>query len=256
MEHFHFTQEERIGVLTINRPKSLNALSSAVLGELQEFLVIHSQRKDLRALVLTGAGDKAFVAGADIKEMQGLTPTGMFEFCKMGQRVFRMLELASYPTIAAVNGYALGGGLELALSCDFIYASENARLGLPEVTLGIIPGFGGTQRLARAVGTRQAKELVMSGRMIKAEEALNLGLVNRVCAHDSLLKEACETAGALAKNPAVAVQQAKSVIDSGFDTSINEGLVLERNACAVCFATPDREEGMAAFVEKRQPQFA
>lgn len=256
MDHLHFTQEEHLGQLSIQRPEKLNALNTAVLRELQDFLMIHTQRKELRALIITGAGDKAFVAGADIKEMQTLDHMEMLELCKLGQRVTRMLETAPFATLAAVNGFALGGGLELALACDFIYASDRARLGLPEVTLGIIPGFGGTQRLARAAGSRQAKELVMSGKMISADEALRIGIVNRVCPHENLLEESRKTATAIAQNPLSATMQAKSVIVHGADMSLVDGLALERNACAVCFATPDREEGMQAFVEKRQPQFA
>ena len=180
----------------------------------------------------------------------------MLRFCELGQEVSLLLEQAPFVTIAAVNGYALGGGMEMALACDFIYASDNAKMGLPEVTLGIIPGFGGTQRLARAVGTRRCKEMVMNGRPIEAAEALELGIVNAIYPQDTLVSEACQAAERIVCYPINAITQAKTVINHGVESSLNDALALERSACAFCFATEDRKEGMSAFVEKRQPAFA
>lgn len=255
MEHLLFEKEGHIGTLTINRPKALNALNSAVLRELHEFLSMHRQRQDIRALIVTGSGEKAFIAGADIKEMTALDHIEMLRFAHYGQEVTKLLEEAPFVTIAAVNGYALGGGMEMALACDFIYASENAKLGLPEATLGIIPGFGGTQRLARAVGTRRAKEMVMNGKPIGANEAKEMGIVNHVCSSDDLMATTIAAAEAIVKNPYNAIVHAKAVINHGYSLSMDDALALERNAFGVCAATSDRNEGMAAFVEKRQPEF-
>ncbi|MBW8003539.1 MAG: 3-hydroxybutyryl-CoA dehydrogenase, partial [Planctomycetes bacterium] len=189
MKCLSFEKRERLGLLKINRPQALNALNRALLEELDRFLSTQITSENIRVLILTGEG-KAFIAGADIKEMQSFNESQIREFCNLGHRVARRLETLEQVTIAAVNGYALGGGLEMALACDFIYAASNARLGQPEVSLGVIPGFGGTQRLSRAVGTRKAKEMISTGQLLDAEESLRFGLVNKVVEPDRLLDEA------------------------------------------------------------------
>ncbi|MCB1136083.1 MAG: enoyl-CoA hydratase/isomerase family protein [Chlamydiia bacterium] len=255
MEHLAFERKGPIGILRVNRPESLNSLSRAVLEEMREFIAQNRSQR-MRALILTGSGDKAFMAGADIKEMQGFSPMEMMMFASLGQEVSLQLEQAPFVTIAAVNGFCLGGGLELALSCDFIYASTNARFGLPEVTLGLIPGFGGTQRLTHAVGARLAKELIMTGKHIQAEEALRVGLVNNVVAPELLLDACEESARQICGNGFFAVTQAKHAVNAAQHLPIHDGLQLERNMAGVAFDTPDREEGIAAFIEKRTPVFA
>lgn len=245
-------QEDGVGILEVNRPEALNALNSSVLLEMEQFL---SSPPSIRALILTGSGDKAFIAGADIKEMLSLDSGGMVKFCELGQRVSLLLETAPFVTLAAVNGFALGGGLEMVLACDFAYAATSAQVGLPEVSLGIIPGFGGTQRLARCVGTRMAKELVMSGRRIGAEEALRLGIVNKVCESSELLTSCEARLRSILQNSFQAVMHAKTAINSGVSLGIHEALDLERALCGVSFGHPDRQEGMQAFVEKREVVF-
>jgi enoyl-CoA hydratase len=251
MAEINFQKNGQIGILTINRPKSLNALNRSTLNELLTCLAQACNEK-LRALILTGEGEKAFIAGADIKEMQQMGHLEMQEFCELGQSVTLALERAPFLTIAAVNGYALGGGLEMALACDFIYASDSSKMGLPEVTLGIIPGFGGTQRLLRAVGTRQAKELILTGKIMTAQKALEIGLVNKICPPATLLKDCLEVAQTVAENPSLAVKQAKKALNSGSEMGLLEGLELEKNMCTVCFASPEREEKMTAFANKNK----
>ncbi len=248
MKTLLFEQEKGIGILTINRPESLNALNLNVLKELKQFII--EQDAALRALIITGSGEKAFVAGADIKEMQAMSASKILAFIHLGQEVTHLIENAPFLTLAAVNGFALGGGLELALACDFIYASETAKLGLPEVTLGIIPGFGGTQRLCRAVGTRRAKELVLTGKPIEAEEAREIGLVNHVNKPEALIGACWTTAERVAKHSALAVSQGKSAINHGCSLPLREALELEKNQFAVCFASSEREQAMATFLEK------
>ena len=255
MNHLIFEKKERVGILTISRPEVLNALNRSMLEELDSFLVAVVPREGIRALVVTGAGEKAFVAGADIKEMRMFDLPGILAFCELGQRVALRLETMDAVTIAAVNGYAFGGGLEIALACDFIYASRTAKLGLPEVTLGLIPGFGGTQRLARAVGTRRAKEIILSGQPITADEAHAIGLVNRVVDGNGLLDACLEVASQICRNAFGAVARAKRSINDGIDLPLAEGLELEKQAFVRAFDTEDRREGMAAFVEKRRPKF-
>ena len=256
MEHLKFEQTNQTGLLTINREQALNALNHDLLLELEDFLQNTLPQQDTRVLIITGAGAKAFIAGADIKQMQKLNHFEMLKFCDLGQKISILLESIDVVTIAAVNGYALGGGLEIALACDFIYASENAKLGLPEVSLGLIPGFGGPQRLLRAVGTRRAKELVMTGNQINAVEALNIGLVNKVMPLNELMDNCYKTANRIHKNAFSAVTQAKRSINNGSALSIRDALELEKQCCAVCFASVDRLEGMTAFIEKRAAQFA
>lgn len=243
-----------VGFLTINRPDKLNALSREVLMDLRTGVAELLGRPDIRAIVLTGEG-KAFVAGADIAAMTRMTPAEAREFATLGHEVFDALETMSCPVIAAVNGFALGGGCELALACDFIYASAKAKFGQPEVSLGVIPGFGGTQRLPRRVGPAVARELVFTGKMIGAEEALRIGLVNAVFDPEDLLTEATKTAQEIASKGPLAVAASKRVIRDGMDRPLPDANALERNAFGTCFETSDQREGMAAFLEKRAPSF-
>ena len=243
-----------VTTITIDRPKALNALDPAVLDGLEAALV-DALAREARAVVVTGAGEKAFVAGADIGELADLDAVSAEEHARRGQRVVGVLARMPKPTIAAVNGYALGGGTELALACDIRLASENAVFGLPEVTLGVIPGFGGTQRLARLVGLGPALDLVVTGRRIKAAEALRLGLVSEVVPAAELAARAAAYAAMVAKNAPVAVSLAKRAVLRGADASLSSGIQLEVAHFAACFSTQDQKEGMRAFVEKRAPAF-
>jgi enoyl-CoA hydratase len=247
--------EGEIGILTINRPKALNALNIETLEEIQ--MGIQEVKKDpaLKVLILTGAGEKAFIAGADITEMRGMGPMEALHFSKMGHSTLKMIQDLERPVIAAVNGFALGGGTEVAIACDFAYASENARFGLPEVTLGIFPGFGGTQRLPRLIGKGKAKELIFSGKMISAQEAYQTGIVNRVVPLASLMEETKKTAAQIAANGAVGVRLAKMLVDVGFNMDLTAACSLESYAFGIGFATEDQKEGMTAFIEKRKPNF-
>ena len=244
-----------IAVATINRPKALNALNSQVLEDIDQLVEQVKADDEIRALVITGSGEKAFVAGADIGEMSTLTKEGGTAFGKHGNDVFRAIEMLPIPTIAAVNGFALGGGCELALSCDIILASEKAKFGQPEVSLGITPGFSGTQRLPRRVGIAKAKELIFSGRMIKADEAEKIGLVNAVFAPEALMDGALEMAKSFTKNAPIAVKYAKACIDRGMQMDMDDGIAIENELFAMCFATADQKEGMGAFLEKRPARF-
>ncbi|MGZ3458262.1 MAG: enoyl-CoA hydratase/isomerase family protein [Archangium sp.] len=246
--------EDAIAILTIDRPKALNALNSKTLQELESAL--SSLPPTARALIITGGGDKAFVAGADISEMVSISAAQAREFAALGHRVFHMLEQLPIPTIAAVNGFALGGGCELALACDLIYASEKAKLGLPEVSLGVIPGFGGTQRLTRAVGKMRAKELVFTGERLDAAKAKEIGLVLEVLPAEQLLPHCKAVAGKMIKNGPLAVSQAKRVIEFGADQDLRAANELERQGFAVLFGSQDQKEGMKAFLEKRTANFS
>jgi enoyl-CoA hydratase len=243
-----------VSTLTVDRPDRLNALDSEVLGQLREALGEVAGHAETRCLIVTGAG-KAFIAGADIAAMRDMTPEQAREFSQTGHRIFDMIEALAFPAIAAVNGFALGGGCELALACDFIYASEKAKLGQPEVGLGVIPGFGGTQRLARRVGEARARELIYTGGMIGAEEALRIGLVNAVFPPDALMEETRKTAVSIASKGPLAVAGAKQVILEGSDRPLPQANALETDAFARCFHTADQSEGMDAFLAKRDPQF-
>jgi enoyl-CoA hydratase len=247
--------EDGIALVTINRPTVLNALNEETLRELQGALKEVAGRNDVRAVVLTGEGDKAFVAGADIAAMKEMNPREAFSFSRLGHDTLGMIENLTKPIIAAVNGFALGGGLEIALACDFIYASETAKLGVPEVTLGIFPGFGGTQRLPRLIGKGRAKELIFTGGMIDASEAYTLGIVNKVFPADKLMEEVFKTARTIAQNGPVSVSIAKASVNAGYDEGCIEGEALEMTAWANAFATHDQKEGMGAFLDKRKPQF-
>lgn len=245
-----------VALLTINRPKALNALSPQVVQELFSALCAVEAASDTRCLLVTGGGSKAFVAGADIAAMSGMSPIEGREFALKGHACMRMLELMPMPVIALVNGYALGGGCELALACDWIIASENATFGQPEVNLGICPGFGGTQRLARVVGKAQALELICTGRQIKADEALRIGLVNRVVAADRLLQEGLDSAKMIASKGPVAVKMSKHLVQRGQDLDLANANAMEADVFGFLCATEDKREGMAAFLEKRPASFA
>ena len=243
----------QIALLRVNRPEVLNAVNRTVLEELQIFLEVTAQQQKLKAVILSGTGEKSFIAGADIKEMQTLDHHQMLDFCRLGQHVANLLESAPFLTIAAVNGYALGAGFELALGCDLIYASRLAQFGLPEVKLGLIPGFGGTQRLTSKVGLHIAKELMMSGRKLSAEEAKGLQIVNNVCEQPFLIDQCQQIATEILENPFNAVIQAKLAINSYTNLSRSAALELERNKCAVSFATPESKNAISAFLKVRQP---
>ena len=255
MKYIKFSESDGIAWLTISRSDVLNALNREVLEELLDILTKLHNHELLRVLVITGDGMKAFVAGADIAAMKAMSPNEALEFATLGQSVFSLIEQFPCPVIAAVNGFALGGGLELALSCDFIVAAESAKFGQPEVKLGIIPGFGGTQRLMREIGMRKAKDLIFSGRMINASEALRIGLVTRVVPADSLQSEVDIIAKEIATQSPAAISTAKRVMNEGVNASIEAGLLMERQSFALCFDTQDQEEGCSAFVEKRKPNF-
>jgi enoyl-CoA hydratase len=241
--------------LTVDRPEKLNALNAATLDELGEAIASLRGDRSVRGVCVTGAGEKAFVAGADIAELAKLDGLAARDKARRGQGVFRDLELLPMPVIAAVNGFALGGGCELALACHVRLAAENAAFGLPEVGLGVIPGYGGTQRLSRLVGRGRATMLTLTGARIDAAEALRIGLVERVVPQAALLGAAHEMLAAIAKNGPVAVRAALEAIQRGAEMSLDDGLVLEANAFGVLFGTADAREGLAAFLDKRRPEF-
>jgi len=241
--------------LTINRPKALNALNSAVLTELERVLSELEARDDLRGVLITGAGEKSFVAGADIAEMHEKTPEGARAFASQALRTIKRLETLPVPVVALVNGFCLGGGCELALACDWAVASDNAVFGQPEVLLGVIPGFGGTQRLPRRVGPAMALDLVTTGRKIDAAEALRIGLVNRVMPQAELEAYAEELAKQLKGNGPEAVRNAKQAVHDGMDQDLDSALALETSLFALGFAGSEQKEGMGAFLEKRKPNF-
>jgi enoyl-CoA hydratase len=243
-----------IAKVTINRPEALNALNTTVLFNLENVLSEIERDKDLRVVVITGAG-RSFVAGADIKEMQSLNSIEAREFAEFGLRVMRRIESLTIPVIAAVNGFALGGGCELALACEIRYASEKAKFGQPEVSLGITPGFGGTQRLSRLVGLAQAKELIYTGDIIDAYKAKNIGLVNEVFSPETLDEEVMKLATKIANQSKNAVCYAKAAINKGLETDLATSMEIERNLFALCFSSEDQKEGMQAFIEKRKPTF-
>jgi enoyl-CoA hydratase len=247
--------EGDLGILTIHRPKALNALNMETLKEIQMGIQEVNDHPEMKVLILTGSGEKAFVAGADIAEMKGMDSIEAVNFSKLGHLTLKMIQDLDRPVLAAVNGFALGGGTEIALACDFIYASENAKFGLPEATLGIFPGFGGTQRLPRLIGKAKAKEMIFTGRMISAQEACQMGIVNRVFPLSSLLEETKKVAGLIAANGAIGVKLAKMLVDSGFNLELSEACILESLAFGIGFATEDQKEGMNAFVEKRKPHY-
>ncbi|MGE6759146.1 enoyl-CoA hydratase-related protein [Corallococcus interemptor] len=252
-QNIKFEKDGALAILTVDRPKALNALNSATFHEMEHAL--NSLKEDTRALIVTGGGDKAFVAGADIAEMSTISAAQAREFSALGHRVFEHLENLPIPTIAAVNGFALGGGLELALGCDLIYASEKAKLGVPEVTLGVIPGFGGTQRLTRLLGRARAKELLFTADRLDAAKAKEIGLVLDVVPADKLMEHVKAVAAKILKNGPLAVAQAKRVVEYGADQDLRAANELERQGFAVLFGSEDQREGMAAFLAKRPANF-
>lgn len=246
-----YEQKDSIGYITINRPEALNALNSGVLEELDAILD-KIDLESVRCVIVRGAGEKSFVAGADIAQMKGLSKAEGEAFGKRGNDVFRKLETLPVPTVAAVGGYALGGGCELAMACDIRIASETAVFGQPEVGLGITPGFGGTQRLARLVSPGMAKQLIFTARNIKADEALRIGLVNALYPLEELYAAADKLASTIAANAPIAVRASKQAINDGLQLSIDEAIVVEEKAFGSCFETADQQEGMGAFLEKRK----
>jgi enoyl-CoA hydratase len=247
--------EGEIGVLAVNRPKALNALNMETLRDIQMGIQEVKNHPETKVLIVTGSGERAFVAGADISEMRGMNSIEALNFSKLGHLTMKMIEDLDRPVLAAVTGFALGGGTELALACDFIYASENAKFGLPEVTLGIFPGFGGTQRLPRLIGKGKAKELILTGKMINSQEAFALGIVNRVFPQASLMEETKKVASQIAANGAIGARLAKTVVNAGFNMELTEACSLESYAFSLGFTTEDQKEGMTAFLEKRKPNY-
>lgn len=254
MPTIRYEKQDNIGIITIDRPEALNALNTAVFNELEPLVGEIERDATLAALIITGEG-RSFVAGADIGEQCPMDLEAGRKWARRGSSVFRRIEKLEIPTIAAVNGFALGGGCELALTCDIILASEKAKFGQPEVGLGITPGFSGTQRLPRRVGIGKAKELIFSGKMIKADEAKTIGLVNEVYAPEALMDAALEMARSFTKNAPIAVKYAKACIDRGMQMDLDDGIALENEMFAMCYATADQKEGMTAFLEKRPAVF-
>lgn len=251
MEFVLYEQKGAVGIITISREKALNALNSTVLKELDATLD-GVNLDEVRCLILTGAGEKSFVAGADIGEMSSLTKAEGEAFGKIGNDVFRKLETFPIPVIAAINGFALGGGCEIAMSCDIRICADNAVFGQPEVGLGITPGFGGTQRLPRIIGVGMAKQMIYAGRNIKADEALRIGLVNSVYTMEELMPNAEKLAQTIAKNAPIAVRNCKEAINKGLDVDMDQAIVIEEKLFGDCFESYDQKEGMTAFLEKRK----
>jgi len=247
--------ENGVAIVTLNRPKAMNALNEQTLLELQGVFIDFAENNSVQAIIITGSGEKAFVAGADIAAMQPLTALEARKFAKLGHQVMRAIEGCPKPVIAAVNGFALGGGCELALGCDIRIVAENAKLGQPEVNLGVIPGFGGTQRLARLIGKGRAMELIFTGDMIDATEAYRIGLANKVVPLDQLLDATKKMASTIINKGPHAVRLAKEAIHNGLELDLDRANQYEAELFGLCFATVDQKEGMLAFLEKRQAEF-
>jgi enoyl-CoA hydratase len=254
-ENVLLEKEDRVAILSINRPKALNALNNDTLLEIRSVITEIKEDSSIDILIITGAGDKSFVAGADISFMQNLTAMEGRAFAALGQEVFRMIEALEKPVIAAINGFALGGGCELAMCCDFRIASTKAKFGQPEVGLGITPGFGGTQRLPRLVGTGMAKQMLYTADVIDATEALRIGLVNSVVEPAELMEFVKKIAKRILNKAQIAVRLSKAAANEGMQTDIDRGMTIEADVFGLCFATSDQKEGMSAFVEKRKPEF-
>ena len=252
--HLKIEEKGNIAIMTISAPKSLNALNSAILGEIDEYLD-EFENGGYRCLIITGDGEKSFVAGADISEMATLGAQQGETFGRKGSEVFRRIETLPCPVIAAVNGFALGGGCELAMACDIRICSDNAKFGQPEVGLGIIPGFSGTVRLARLVGMGMAKQLIYTGKALRASEALRIGLVNEVLPQEELMNRALELAGQIAANAPLAVSAAKLCINTEYDMPAEDAIVFENRAFGLCFNTEDQKNGMQAFLTKGKCEF-
>ena len=244
-----------VAMVTINRPKALNALDGATMEELHRAFTLLEKDQRVQVIILTGAGKKAFVAGGDITYLQNLQPMTSREFALYGQQILNFIEALAKPVIAAVNGFALGGGSELAMACDIRIASDTARFGQPEVNLGVIPGFAGTQRLSRLVGKGRAKELLFTGEMITAQEAWRIGLVNKVVPQEELLQAAKEMARKIAGKGPLAVRFCKEAVNNGLEMEFDRASAYEADLFALCFTTRDQAEGMSAFVEKRPAKF-
>jgi len=254
--YIEVSRQGAVAILTINRPKALNALNADLLDQLIDSIKNIQTADDISVLIITGSGEKAFVAGADIVEMKDMTPLQAVESANRGIAALDALEKLEIPVIAAVNGFALGGGFELALASDFIYASDNAKFAFPEVSLGIMPGFGGTQNLPRLVGPNLAKELIFTGKMLDAETAKTLGIVNQVVPQEQLMEVAVATAEKIAANGKMGVIAAKKTIVNGMNMPKNEAYRYESSQFGLLFSTDDQKEGMQAFVDKRKPQFS
>lgn len=254
-ENVILEKENRIAMLSINRPKALNALNADTLMDIKSAVEAVIADSDIDVLIITGVGDKAFVAGADIAYMQKLPALEARTFAILGQQVFRLIETMDKPVIAAVNGFALGGGCELAMACDIRLASDKALFGQPEVGLGITPGYGGTQRLPRLIGEGRAKELIYSANNINAEEAYRVGLVNHVYPSDSLMEEAKKLSKKISSKAPLAVRLSKNQITRGMQADIDTAMLIEADMFGLCFATEDQQEGMSAFIEKRKAEF-
>lgn len=250
-----YEKSEGIATITINRPEALNALNKDVIQEVLNALKDAENDENIRVVVITGAGEKSFCAGADISQMKGMTPLKARELSDMGYRLCHTIEFLGKPVIAAINGYALGGGLEMAMACDLRIASDKAKMGQTEVNIGLIPGWGGTQRLPRLVGKTLAKEMVYTGKMIDAQTALQIGLINKVVPSDQFMTNVKEYAKEIASKPPIALKIAKALIDKGMDGSLEAGLALEREGFGIVASTEDLQEGVNAFFEKRKPVF-
>lgn len=255
LNNVRFQKEDAIAVIMIDRPKALNALNYETLQELLYCFGLLEKAKEIRAVILTGGGEKAFVAGADIAYMQELDALAAAEFAGLGHKVMTAIENLPQPVIAAVNGFALGGGCELALACDFRIAAENAKFGQPEVNLGVIPGFGGTQRLPRLIGKGLASELLYTGNIIDAAEAMRIGLVNRVVASDQLLETCRKAANKIAAKGPIAIRLCKKTVNTGVEMDLDRANSYEAIQFGQCFASEDQKEGMRAFLEKRAAVF-
>ena len=247
--------QNNIVLITFNRQKVLNAMNWETIGELNDAINRCQEDESVKVIILTGAGDRAFIAGADITEFKSKSPREIMKFIELGHNTLRLMETMEKPVIAAVNGFALGGGTEIAMACDIRFASDKARFGQPEILLGLIPGWGGTQRLARLIGMGRAKELVMSGEQITAQRAYEIGLVNRIFPAEQLMEETRKFAQKLAKMPSFALKMAKYAINYGYDLALDNARNLEIQCCSQCFSTQDLKEGVAAFLEKRKPNF-
>lgn len=254
-ENLLFETENGIGIVTINRPKALNALNAATIYELDRMFTELAKDQTVKVVVLTGGGEKSFVAGADITEMQVMSAIEGRNWAKLAQAVFNKIENLPQPVIAAVNGYALGGGCEISMACDIRIAADKAKFGQPEVSLGIPPGFGGTQRLARLIGKGRAKEMLFTGDMIDAAEAYRIGLVNKVTTSEELMNTAKAMAQTIMSRAPVAVQVCKAAVNEGLDTDLDSAIAYEAEVFGLCFSTVDQKEGMTAFVEKRKASF-
>lgn len=249
-------KKEKIGILTINRPDKLNALNSQVVRDIASGFEQLEKDPTIRVVIITGAGDKAFIAGADIAEMQSMNPLEALKFAQRGQNMVLSIEKSDTIVIAALNGYTLGGGLELSMACDLRIASETVKMGQPEIKIGVIPGWGGTQRLARLVGKTKAKELILTGNMIDANTAERIGLVNQTVPQEKLMDTVMEMAQTIAGLGQFSLSAAKHAVDDGLEVEFEKAQELEQQFFALCFAHPDQKEGMEAFLEKRTPEFS